>query len=133
MTHVIWLLKSDSTFKLCSPRNILLWISNSLFSESSSSVIRKAPSKAFSSIPVIWFRRRSNFIKFGSRPKSPSDLIRPNSLSWSSNSVVYNGMSRGISLSPFPEQSTIVPSHVQPVGQALSIKHSPAYLVRNSS
>lgn len=42
-------------------------------------------------------------------------------------------MSRGISLRPRFEQSTIVPAQLQPEGQALSIRHSPAKRVRNSS
>lgn len=118
------------------------------------SVILEAPSNAFSSMPVIWFRLRSNFTKLGNRPNNPSERIRPNSLSCNNlkikqfldynffivilieliyNSVVYSGISLGISFNPRPEQSTIVPSQVQPLGQALSIRHSPAYLVRNSS
>jgi hypothetical protein len=49
------------------------------------------------------------------------------------SSVVYIGMSLGISLSPRAEQSTRVPSQEHPLGHALSIKHSPARRVRNSS
>ena len=49
------------------------------------------------------------------------------------SSVVYIGMSLGISFSPLAEQSTKVPSHEQPLGHALSIRHSPARRVRNSS
>lgn len=49
------------------------------------------------------------------------------------NSVVYRGISRGISFKPRPEQSTKVPSQAQPAGQALSMRHSPANLVLYSS
>lgn len=48
-----------------------------------SSESRAHPSKAFCSMPVMWFLRKSSFCKFGSRPNSPSDLIRPISLSFS--------------------------------------------------
>lgn len=34
ITQVIWLLFKDSTLRLWSPKNILLWISNNLFSDS---------------------------------------------------------------------------------------------------
>lgn len=43
------------------------------------------------------------------------------------------GISLGTSFKPLAEQSTTVPSQEQPSGQALSIMHSPANLVRNSS
>lgn len=69
--------------RLCKPKNILLWISVILFSDMSKSCIFNAPSNAFGSMPVIWLRRKSNFTKFGKRPNSPSDLMRPNSLSLS--------------------------------------------------
>lgn len=43
--------------------------------------MREAPSKEFSSIPVIWLRLKSNFNKFGNLPNRPSEFIRPSSLS----------------------------------------------------
>lgn len=70
-------------FKLCKPKNILLWISAILFSDKSKSCIFDAPSNAFCSMPVIWLRRKSSFTKFGRRPNNPSDLMRPSSLSFS--------------------------------------------------
>lgn len=100
ITQVIWLLFSESTLRLWSPKNILLWISNNLFSDSNlnkqrcythlnicylhnsyNSDILDAPSKEFSSIPVIWFLLKSNFTRFGNLPNNPSDFIRPSSLS----------------------------------------------------
>lgn len=70
---MILLLFKDNIFRLCKPRNILLWTSNNLFSESNlkdemiyieewgvknienhyNSEMYKAPSKEFSSIPMI--------------------------------------------------------------------------------
>lgn len=49
------------------------------------------------------------------------------------NSVVYNGMSRGISFRPRDEQSTVVRSQWQADGHSVSIRHSPAKRVRYSS
>lgn len=79
-----WLISmwTYSDFKLCNPRNILLWISVILFSDINKSWIFDAPSNAFGSMPVIWLRRKSNRTKFDKRPNKPSDLMRPNSLSF---------------------------------------------------
>lgn len=49
------------------------------------------------------------------------------------SSVVCNGMSRGISFSPRPAQSTVVPSHWHIEGQSESMRHSPDSFMRNSS
>jgi hypothetical protein len=68
-------------FKLCNPMNIRLWTSVNLFSLKSKSWIFEAPSNACDSMPVIWLRRKSNLIRFGNLPKSPSDRIRPSWLS----------------------------------------------------
>ncbi len=54
-------------------------------------------------------------------------------LGYTHNSVVYSGTSLGISFKPLPEQSTVVRSQWHAAGHSVSIRHSPAYLVRYSS
>lgn len=49
------------------------------------------------------------------------------------SSVVYSGISLGISFKFLSEQSTIEPSQEHPDGHSLSTRHSPAYIVLNSS
>lgn len=144
-------------FNWCKPRNILFDISLILFSTNCRSRIREAPSKALSSIVTMWLRLSSSLTKWGKRPNNPSDLMRVNSLSlsrlrmYSNNweiilalalkkslkdnysSVVRSGISRGISLRPRPEQSTMVPSHWHSVGHSVSIRHSPESFIRISS
>lgn len=71
-------------FNWCRPKNILLETSLILFSANCRSCMWEAPSKAFASIPLIWFRLKSSFTKWGNRPNSPSDVMRPNSLSFNS-------------------------------------------------
>lgn len=72
---------THKTFNWCRPRNILLDISWIWFSANCRSTIREAPSKAFASMASIWFRCRSSFMRWGKRPKNPSDLMCVNSLS----------------------------------------------------
>lgn len=81
--NMMLMLNTHKDFKLCRPMNILLWISVILFSDMRRSWTLDAPSKAFCSMPVIRFRRKSNLTKCGKRPNRPSDLIRVNSLSLS--------------------------------------------------
>lgn len=46
--------------------------------------------------------------------------------------MVYNGISRGISLRPLAEQSTVVRSQWHADGHSVSMRHSPAKRVRYS-
>lgn len=136
-------------------------ISLILFSPSCNSWMWDAPSKALGSMPVSWLRFNSSFTKCGRRPKRPSELMRPSSLSlsklpnevmyilrvrdagsrmqghgirkWTYSSVVCRGMSRGISFRPRPVQSTVVPSQWHMAGQSESMRHSPDSFIRNSS
>lgn len=89
------------------------------------------PQILFSLLFINFFSNPASFQFFQFSVKWEAWMVHASSKTHSS--VVYIGMSLGISLSPRAEQSTRVPSHEQPLGHALSIRHSPAKRVRNSS
>lgn len=79
----------------------------------------------------VWFHHRQFIVS--QQPKTGFELIFNPSLeffinNWTYNSVVWIGISLGISVSLNPEQSTTVPSQVHPLGHATSDPHSPKAL-----
>lgn len=68
---------------ICKRKHRLVLLSTVCVRNIYNSVIREAPSNAFSSMPVIWFLRKSSLTKLGRRPNKPSDRILPSSLSCS--------------------------------------------------